>query len=146
MNSNKNYLVTLGVSALIMITLSVIIFMLMLPKQSSVSKGAIKEYEQMPKSQYTFESTKDISSEPLTKQYSITTEDMNDFKATSQYKTGNSDPFAPKSSSSSSTSTSSSTGSTGVTTNNTTTSAQQEAVNRTTNSNGGVANPEATGK
>ena len=145
MNVNKNYLITLGVSVLVMITIAVIVLMLMLPKQSSVSKGTIKSYEQISKSEYTFEATKDITSEPLTKQYSITTEDMSGYKSTSQYQTGNTDPFAPISNGSNSSSTSTTTNRT-TTTQGTTTQAQTEATNKTTNSNGGVANPSATTK
>lgn len=145
MNINKNYFITLGISVLVMITICVIVLMLMLPKQSSVSKGTINNYEQISKAEYTFEATKDISSEPLTKQYSITTEDMNGFKSTSQYQTGNTDPFAPVSASSSGSGNSTTTNKT-TTTQGTTTQAQTEATNKTTNSNGGVANPSSTTK
>lgn len=143
MNINKNYLITLGISVLVMITLCVIVLMLMLPKQSSVAKGTINNYEQISKSDYTFEATKDISSEPLKKQYSITAEDMSGFKSTNQYKTGNTDPFAPvgEGSSGSSTTTNKTT-----TTQGTTSQAQTEATNKTTNSNGGVSNPPSTTK
>lgn len=145
MNVNKNYFITLGISVLVMITICVIVLMLMLPKQSSVAKGTIKEYEQISKSEYTFEATKDITSEPLTKQYSITAEDMTGFKSTSQYKTGNTDPFAPVSGTSSNSGSSTTTDKT-TTTQGTTTQTQIEATNKTTNSNGGVANPNATTK
>lgn len=140
MNINKNYLITLGISVLVMITVCVIVLMLMLPKQSSVAKGTINNYEQISKSDYTFEATKDISSEPLKKQYSITAEDMSGFKSTNQYKTGNTDPFAPVGKSSSGSSTTNKT----TTTEGTTSQAQTEATNKTTNSNGGVANPPST--
>ena len=145
MNINKNYLVTFGVSILVMFTISVIVFMLMLPKQSTVSKGTVTKYEQISKSEFTFEATKDITSEPLTKQYSITTEDMSGFKSTSQYTTGNTDPFAPLGNTGTSTTTNSTTNKT-TTTTGTATKEQIEATNKTTNSNGGVANPSATTK
>lgn len=139
MNINKNYLLTFGLSVLVMLTISIIVLMLMLPKQSSVAKGTIKSYDSISKSEYTFEATKAISSEPLKKQYSISSEDMSGFKYNSQYKTGNTDPF--------STSGASSDKSTGNSTTNTNTSeTQKEAENKTTNSNGGVANPPATSK
>lgn len=139
MNINKNYLLTFGICVLVMLTISIIVLMLMLPKQSSVAKGTIKSYDSISKSEYTFEATKAISSEPLKKQYSISADDMSGFKYNSQYKPGNTDPF--------STSGGSSDKSTGNSTTNTNTSeTQKEAENKTTNSNGGVANPPATSK
>ena len=145
MNMNKNYLITFGISFLVMLTVAVIVFMLMLPKQSNVSKGTITNYEQISKSDYTFEATKDITSEPLTKQYSISTEDMSGFKYTNQYTTGNTDPFAPVSEENSNSGESNTTNKT-TTTQGTTTQAQTEATNKTTNSNGGTASPPSTTK
>lgn len=142
MNINKNYLLTLGISVLVMLTISIIVLMLMLPKQSTVTKGTIKNYDSISKSEYTFEATKAISSEPLKKQYSITSEDMNGYKYNSQYKSGNTDPFAPAENSNNTNITSNSTKKTTTTT----TETQNEAINKTTNSNGGVANPPSTNK
>ena len=68
MEINKNHFVTLGVSFLVMLAIFVVVFMLMLPKQSSVTKANVSNYEKISKSQYTFESTKNITSEPLKKQ------------------------------------------------------------------------------
>lgn len=147
MNIKKNYLITLGLSVLIMFTIVIIVLMLMLPKQSTVVKGTISSYDQISKSQYTFDSTKDITSEPLTKQYSVTNEDMNSYKSTSQYTTGNNDPFAPlNNDGTTSNTTKSSTTNTTTNTTSTNSSASQDATNKTTNSNGGVANPSATSK
>ena len=139
MNINKNYLLTFGLSVLVMLTISIIVLMLMLPKQSSVAKGTIKSYDSISKSEYTFEATKAISSEPLKKQYSISSEDMSSFKYNSQYKAGNTDPFSELKDSNGETSDNS-------TTDNNTTETQKEATNKTTNSNGGVANPPSTSK
>lgn len=144
MNINKNYLITLGVSTLVMFTILVIVLMLMLPKQSTAIKGTISNYEKISRSQYTFESTKDITSEPLKKQYSITSEDIDSYKTNSQYTTGNNDPFAPVADTS--TSTSNSTSGTSSSSSSSSTTAAQEATNKTTNSNGGVANPSSTSK
>lgn len=139
MNINKNYLLTFGISVLVMLTISIIVLMLMLPKQSSVAKGTIKSYDSISKSEYTFEATKAISSEPLKKQYSISSDDMSGFKYNSQYKAGNTDPFSELKDSNGETSDNS-------TTDNNTTETQKEATNKTTNSNGGVANPPTTSK
>lgn len=95
MNINKNYLLTVGISALGMIAILIILLMIFLPKQTMVSKGNVNNYEKIQNSEYTFEATKDISSESLTKQYTITGNDMDEFKQTNQYKPGNTDPFVP---------------------------------------------------
>ena len=81
-----------------MLTIAIIVFLLMLPKQSSAVKGTIKPYEQIQKTQYTFEATRDITSEPLKKQYSISSDDMSGFRYNNQYVPGNTDPFAESSS------------------------------------------------
>lgn len=147
-NINKNYFITFGVSLLVMIAIAVIVFMLMLPKQSAITKGVVQDYQSISKSEYTFEATKAISSEPLKKQYSISSDDMNSFKSNSQYKTGNNDPFAEVSSSGSSNSSGNNSGnnSGNSSSNTSSTKEQQEANDKTTNSNGGVANPPATSK
>ena len=112
--------------------------MLMLPKQSSVTKANVSNYEKISKSQYTFESTKNITSEPLKKQYSVTSDDMREYKSNNQYTTGNTDPFAPEDNASQNNS--------NTTKLVTTTQTKNEAINKTTNSNGGVANPPSTDK
>ena len=150
MNINKNYFITFGVSLLVMIAIAVIVFMLMLPKQSSAAKGVVQDYQGISRSEYTFEATKQISSEPLKKKYSISSEDMTSFKSNNQYKTGNNDPFAETTTSTTSSSGNNTTNNNnnngGNSSSNSNTNEQQEANNKTTNSNGGVANPPATSK
>ncbi len=138
MEINKNHFITLGVSFLVMLAIFVVVFMLMLPKQSSVTKANVSNYEKISKSQYTFESTKNITSEPLKKQYSVTSDDMREYKSNNQYTTGNTDPFAPEDNASQNNS--------NTTKLVTTTQTKNEAINKTTNSNGGVANPPSTDK
>lgn len=138
MEINKNHFITLSVSFLVMLAIFVVVFMLMLPKQSSVTKANVSNYEKISKSQYTFESTKNITSEPLKKQYSVTSDDMREYKSNNQYTTGNTDPFAPEDNASQNNS--------NTTKLVTTTQTKNEAINKTTNSNGGVANPPSTDK
>lgn len=138
MEINKNHFITLGVSFLVMLAIFVVVFMLMLPKQSSVTKANVSNYEKISKSQYTFESTKNITSEPLKKQYSVTSDDMREYKSNNQYTTGNTDPFAPEDNASQNNS--------NTTKPVTTTQTKNEAIKKTTNSNGGVANPPSTDK
>ena len=46
-NINKNYFITFGVSLLVMIAIAVIVFMLMLPKQSAITKGVVQDYQNL---------------------------------------------------------------------------------------------------
>ena len=81
-NINKNYFITFGVSLLVMIAIAVTVFMLMLPKQSAITKGVVQDYQSISKSEYTFEATKAISSEPLKKQYNIPSLEFNNVLST----------------------------------------------------------------
>ena len=140
----QEYIITFSISTLVFATICVIMLMLMLPQQVHIVEGNINEYEVISKSQYTFETTKDISSENLKKQYGINNEDMTAFKNNKQYKAGNSDPFSPSSSSDST-----GTNTTNTNTNNqnsTDVTTQTTTQDKITNSNGGVKNPPATNK
>lgn len=120
----------------------------MLPQQVQVVKGNINKYESITKSQYTFESTKDISSDSLVKQYTITDNDMNKFRSNNQYRPGNSDPFSPTASGTSSNSGSNTTTSSSGSSSSSGSQASNDAVTqeKITNSNDGVANPPSTSK
>ena len=48
-NINKNYFITFGVSLLVMIAIAVTVFMLMLPKQSAITKGVVQDYQSISK-------------------------------------------------------------------------------------------------
>lgn len=135
----KEYIITFSVSILVFTTICIIMLMLMLPQQVHIVEGNINEYEVISKSAYTFETTKDISSENLKKQYGISNEDMITFKNNNQYKAGNSDPFSTSSSTDTNTTNNNSQNSTDMTT-------QTSTQDKITNSNGGVKNPPATNK
>ena len=134
----KEFILTFSIAFLVIVTVFIILLMLVLPQQVQVLEGNINKYDTITKSKYTFESTKDISEDALTKQYTITSEDMNKFKSTSQYKAGNSDPFSPSDTDTTTSGNSSSS--------NNQTSGSNSAKDKTTNSNGGVANPPSTNK
>jgi len=150
---NKNYLITFGISALTMIVLAIILLMIFLPRQTVMFKGNIGNYESIQKSEYTFEATKDISSEPLKTQYSITSNDMRGFKRTNEYVPGNTDPFIPANKENTYDTDRLNDSRPPVERNEYGTyiteahnQAQQEAIRRTTNNNGGVENPASTEK
>lgn len=141
----KEYILTFSISLIAIIVVFVILLMIMLPQQVQVVQGNINKYESITKSKYTFESTKDISSDSLVKQYTITDNDMNTFRNNNQYRPGNSDPFSPTASGTSKTSSGNTTTSTSSSSDNQSSSdaVTQEKI---TNSNDGVENPPATSK
>lgn len=133
----KEYILTFSISFLVIVTVFVILLMLVLPQQVQVLEGNTNKYEAITKSNYTYESTKEISEDTLKKQYTITAEDMSRFKSTSQYKAGNSDPFSPNATDVTTS---------GNTTSNKNTSGATSTQDKITNSNGGVKNPPSTNK
>ena len=144
----KEYLITLGVSFLVTVSVFVILLMLMLPQQVQLLEGNINKYDSISKSKYTFESTKDISTDTLVKKYAVTSEDMDTFLRNRQYKPGNSDPFTPIGTDDSSSSTSGASGSGGTTSGGGTSNSDTEVQTKEkiTNSNGGVENPPSVNK
>jgi len=138
---NKSFLITFSVSVIIFATAAVIMLMLLLPKQLVSLKTSVEKYEGIEKSTYTYTKTKDISKEALLKEYKISSEDISKFRNEYKYIPGNSDPFyrytGSEAGSSSNTEGSGSSN---------TASAQEQATQKTTNSNGGIANPESTTK
>lgn len=144
---NKSYLITFSISVLVITSIAIIALMLMLPQQVQVLEGNINKYDSIKKSEYSFESTKDITNESLLKQYSITDEDITSFKTKKQYQPGNSDPFAPATNNQTGGGTSGNNGGTSSGNDNTdTSSGSQAATDKTTNSNDGIANPPSTNK
>lgn len=128
---SKTYIITFSISVLVLFTLAAIALMLFIPQQVQIVEGSINNYETIKKSEYTFEQTKDISDDALTRQYNISSEDMEKFVTSKQYKPGNADPFTSKEN-----------GNTGNSGNNGNTNPDD----KTTNGNGGIANPPSTNK
>lgn len=138
---NKSFIITFSVSIIIFATAAVIMLMLLLPKQLVSLKTSVEKYQSIEKANYTYTKTKDISKEALLKEYKVSYDDMNVFKDQYKYVPGNSDPFYRGGS----TSTTVGTGKTSGNTASAATPAEQ-AKQKTTNSNGGVPNPESTSK
>lgn len=144
----KTYIITFSISVLSLFSIAIISLMLMLPQQSQILEGNVNTYEAIKKSEYTYEATKNLQETNLVKDYSITSQDILTFKNTKKYTSGNSDPFIPlnetttNGSKAGTTTTTNTNGTTTTTGTNTTTSTTE----KTTNSNGGVANPVSTNK
>ena len=144
---NKSFAVTFSISVIILAAASVIMLMLLLPKQLITS---VENYTGVEKANYTYTKTKDISKEALLKEYKISSNDIINFKNTKGYIPGNSDPFAREEETNDSTSTGTNTSgnknNSSGTNNSSTSNGAQEAKDKTTNSNGGIENPPSTSK
>ena len=138
---SKSNLLTLGISAVVLITVVVITLMILLPQQSVVLSANSISYEAIKKSDFVYEQTKNITKDALVKEYTLTSEQMQKFKNNKQYVSGNSDPFTPKT-------VNTNTGATdnGSSSNNSSTSNSNDTSQKITNSNGGQANPPSTNK
>lgn len=148
---NKSFAVTFSISVIILAAASVIMLMLLLPKQLISLETSVENYTGVEKANYTYTKTKDISKEALLKEYKISSNDIINFKNTKGYIPGNSDPFAREEETNDSTSTGTNTSSgnknnSSGTNNSSTSNGAQEAKDKTTNSNGGIENPPSTSK
>lgn len=147
---NKSFAVTFSISVIILAAASVIMLMLLLPKQLISLETSVENYTGVEKANYTYTKTKDISKEALLKEYKISSNDIINFKNTKGYIPGNSDPFARKEETNDGTSTGTNTSgnknNSSGTNNSSTSNGAQEAKDKTTNSNGGIENPPSTSK
>lgn len=147
---NKSFAVTFSISVIILAAASVIMLMLLLPKQLISLETSVENYTGVEKANYTYTKTKDISKEALLKEYKISSNDIINFKNKKGYIPGNSDPFARKEETNDGTSTGTNTSgnknNSSGTNNSSTSSSAQEAKDKTTNSNGGIENPPSTSK
>lgn len=73
------------------VAFSIILFMIMLPQ--SINVKSVDSYIDIDKEDYKFKQTKNISEEGLSYQYNVTSEDIQNFKNTNEYKMGNINPF-----------------------------------------------------
>lgn len=87
----KKYIVSFVTTSTFILAFSVILFMIMLPQ--SINIKSVDSYIDIDKEDYTFKQTKNISEEGLSHQYNVTSEDIQNFKNTNEYKTGNINPF-----------------------------------------------------
>lgn len=126
----KQAVITFSISVIAISTICVILLMLMIPQQSSNISGSVSNYEQINRSNYTFEKTKDISKDSLVRQYIITPDLLASFNKKNQYNPGNVNPFSTADEVNKSINNSN----------------QNTATNNTTNSNGGISNPSSTNK
>lgn len=151
---NRAYIITFSLSVIILFSIAAVLLMIVLPDQVGILDGNAEKYDSIVKSRYTFESTKNITTDITKKDYVVTSDQISNYQENYLYVPGNSDPFSPKitdvSNYTENGETSSTNGSSQTTNSNTTTtttsSSADEAKQKTANSNGGVENPESSGK
>lgn len=140
---NKPFVITFSVCIIIFSTAAVVMLMLLLPKQLVSLQTSVEVYQGIEKSNYTYVKTKDISKEALLKEYKVTNDNIAEFKRTYKYVAGNSDPFYRPSEN---VDTTVDNNNNNNVSNGGSTSGSQTAQDKTTNSNGGIKNPESTTK
>lgn len=141
---NKTYILTFCISLLTFFVVAVIALLLLIPQQGKVLNGTTTKYDGITKSEYTFEKTKDISKDALVNVHEITADDLNTFKENNQYRAEKDNPFSENTGLKSDGTYADEEGN--GSTSSGSSQAQQDAIDKTTNSNGGVANPPATTK
>ena len=132
----KEYILTFCISFLILATVVVITLMILVPQQTTIVNNSMEEYSAIQKSDYTFKQTNSLSFDSLVREYTITDAQLSNFKDRNLYVAGNSDPFTVSN-------TNTSTNNSENTSNGSTSTSTQDKI---TNQNGGVPNPDSTGK
>lgn len=132
----KEYILTFCISFLIIATVVVISLMMLIPQQTTVTENAVEKYSTITKSEYEFKENNSLTFESLTREYTITSDQLAAFKSKKQYAVGNSDPFTAHASGNTNSNTSGTVNSNNIT----------STEDKITNSNGGVKNPASTGK
>ncbi|MEG1141165.1 MAG: hypothetical protein RSE41_01700 [Clostridia bacterium] len=126
----KNYIITFSITTLVLATISAILLMIFIPQEKEIlTSGSIK-YDQVNKADFKFEKTKDINKDSLVKEYTVTSDELTNFRKQNQYIAGNYDPFTP----------------TGDLNNATNNNNQNNTTNNSNNANSGTPNPPSTNK
>ncbi|MEG1363815.1 MAG: hypothetical protein RSC92_05250, partial [Clostridia bacterium] len=88
----KNYIITFSITTLVLATISAILLMIFIPQEKEIlTSGSIK-YDQVNKADFKFEKTKDINKDSLVKEYTVTSDELTNFRKQNQYIAGNYDP------------------------------------------------------
>ena len=90
----RNSWITFGIVAVVIISIVLVALLILVPQSDPVTVDIYDDYNTLNKSDYTYTSSKDISEESMKETYTITSEDIQEGKASKIYKQGNTDPFA----------------------------------------------------
>lgn len=90
----RNSWITFGIIALVIISIVLVALLILVPQGNPTTIDIYDEYNKLDKSDYTYTSSKDISEDTMKETYTITSEDIQEGRASKTYKQGNTDPFA----------------------------------------------------
>lgn len=93
---NKQYIITFSVCVIVLFSVAAVLLMITLPEQVGVLEGNSEEYQAMAKANYTYKSTKNITTDIIEINYVVTGDQMKDYANKYLYLPGNADPFSPK--------------------------------------------------
>ncbi len=92
----KHYVISILISITLVATFVAAMFLIMLPQVEHLSSEVIDNYTRIDIKDFEFVETKHFVTEILSTAYTISQDDINEFKNSNLYKAGNSDPFTPK--------------------------------------------------
>ncbi len=92
----KNFIIATLVSAIIFIPVTVILLMIMIPQTKMDEVQTSEKYVPIEQENYKFDNTKNITSDTLTKEYSVTNGQLDNYENKNLYVPGNANPFTPK--------------------------------------------------
>ena len=94
-STNKKFIMIFSITFIVCVVVVIVALVFLLPKQYSTLNGSINAYEAVDKANYSYEATKDIEENSLVRDYTITSEELQNFRRRYQYVVGNNDPFTP---------------------------------------------------
>ena len=90
---NKKYVMIFSITFIVCMMVVIVALVFLLPKQQSTLDASLSTYEGVSKSDYSYQATKDIEENSLVRDYTITSDQIQNFKRKNQYVLGNDDPF-----------------------------------------------------
>lgn len=108
----KGVVITFISSTIIFLAIGTVLMLITIPQAKPISDSGNK-YESIPKNDYTYVPTKDITTESIIEQYNVNEAYINDLIKNRYYKPGNADPFSDVSTSSPASNNGNGTGTTG---------------------------------
>lgn len=145
---NKKYVMIFSITFIVCMMVVIVALVFLLPKQQSTLDASLSTYEGVSKSDYSYQATKDIEENSLVRDYTITSDQIQNFKRKNQYVLGNDDPFNEYKEEVTEDGENGNTTTSGGNSSNTSSnpSTDKNTTNKITNSNGGTANPPSTNK
>ena len=145
---NKKYVMIFSITFIVCMMVVIVALVFLLPKQQSTLDASLSTYEGVSKSDYSYQATKDIEENSLVRDYTITSDQIQNFKRKNQYVLGNDDPFNEYKEEVTEGGENGNTTTSGDNSSNTSSnpSTDKNTTNKITNSNGGTANPPSTNK